>query len=200
MWLGSAHPRSQCVGGMLLVRWCHKHILNCINTVDTVDTQFKTCLFSSLWCDPGMEHLHWARPEPEEPVACRGGVPPTCDSNCRTAVSSGARLSLAVPRCPNRRGESPMSKWLAAAFHSCTAAQHLAAATGDGGACVPRHHGIPPEGETEAVVPNGDRPVVPSRRRDCHSAPPTPPHTLPVAGVSIGMWRGRQQNDSLTDG
>ena len=26
-WLGSIHPRSQCVGGMLLVQWCHKHVL-----------------------------------------------------------------------------------------------------------------------------------------------------------------------------
>ena len=22
VWLGSMHPRSQCVGGMLLVQWC----------------------------------------------------------------------------------------------------------------------------------------------------------------------------------
>ena len=25
----SIRPRSQCVGGMLLVQWCHKHVLNC---------------------------------------------------------------------------------------------------------------------------------------------------------------------------
>ena len=23
-------PRSQCVGGMLLVMWCYKHVLNCL--------------------------------------------------------------------------------------------------------------------------------------------------------------------------
>ena len=27
MWLGSIRPRSQCVGGMLPVQWCHKHVL-----------------------------------------------------------------------------------------------------------------------------------------------------------------------------
>ena len=36
----------------------------------------------------------------------------------------------------------------------------------------------------------------PSHWRDCHSdAPP-----LPLVGVSIGMERARQQNDSLADG
>ena len=30
MWLGSTHPRSQCVGGMLLVQRCYKHVLNCL--------------------------------------------------------------------------------------------------------------------------------------------------------------------------
>ena len=30
MWLGSIRPRSQCVGGLLLVQWCHKHVLNCL--------------------------------------------------------------------------------------------------------------------------------------------------------------------------
>ena len=30
MWLGSMRPRSQCVGGMLLVQWCHTHVLNCL--------------------------------------------------------------------------------------------------------------------------------------------------------------------------
>ena len=29
-WLGSIRPRSQCVGGMLLVQWCYKHVLNCL--------------------------------------------------------------------------------------------------------------------------------------------------------------------------
>ena len=28
VWLGSIRPRSQCVGGMLLVQWCYKHVLN----------------------------------------------------------------------------------------------------------------------------------------------------------------------------
>ena len=28
MWLGSTHPRSQCVGGMLLAQWCYKHVFN----------------------------------------------------------------------------------------------------------------------------------------------------------------------------
>ena len=32
---GSIHPRSQCVGGMLLVQWCHKHVLNCLNCAST---------------------------------------------------------------------------------------------------------------------------------------------------------------------
>ena len=36
-----------------------------------------------------------------------------------------------------------------------------------------------------------------SRRRDCQILLHLP---LPSAGVSIGMWRGRQQNDSLADG
>ena len=27
VWLGSIRPRSQCVGGMLLVQWCYKHVL-----------------------------------------------------------------------------------------------------------------------------------------------------------------------------
>ena len=27
MWLGSIRPRSQCVGGMLPVQWCYKHVL-----------------------------------------------------------------------------------------------------------------------------------------------------------------------------
>ena len=26
---GPRHPRSQCVGGMLLAQWCYKHVLNC---------------------------------------------------------------------------------------------------------------------------------------------------------------------------
>ena len=31
VWLGSTHPRSQCLGGMLLVQWCHKlDVLNCL--------------------------------------------------------------------------------------------------------------------------------------------------------------------------
>ena len=34
-----------------------------------------------------------------------------------------------------------------------------------------------------------------SRRRDCHSAPP-----LPLVGFSIGIERGRPQNDSLAAG
>ena len=32
VWLGSIHPRSQCAGGMLLVQWCYKHVLNCLIT------------------------------------------------------------------------------------------------------------------------------------------------------------------------
>ena len=40
-------------------------------------------------------------------------------------------------------------------------------------------------------------PAPASRRRDCHSAAP---HPLPLLGVSIGMERGCQQNDSLADG
>ena len=36
MWLGSIRPRSQCVGGMLPVQWCYKHVLelprNCTAT------------------------------------------------------------------------------------------------------------------------------------------------------------------------
>ena len=32
--LGSIHPRSQCVGGMLLVQWCIlKHVLNCLTSI-----------------------------------------------------------------------------------------------------------------------------------------------------------------------
>ena len=31
VWLGSIRPRSQCVGGMLLVQWCYKHVLNCLS-------------------------------------------------------------------------------------------------------------------------------------------------------------------------
>ena len=27
VWLGSIRPRSQCVGGMLPVQWCYKHVL-----------------------------------------------------------------------------------------------------------------------------------------------------------------------------
>ena len=27
VWLGSIRPRSQCVGGMLLVQWCYNHVL-----------------------------------------------------------------------------------------------------------------------------------------------------------------------------
>ena len=27
VWLGSIRPRSQCVGGMLLVQWCYQHVL-----------------------------------------------------------------------------------------------------------------------------------------------------------------------------
>ena len=27
VWLGSMRPRSQCVGGMLPVQWCYKHVL-----------------------------------------------------------------------------------------------------------------------------------------------------------------------------
>ena len=34
MWLGSIRPRSQCVGGMLLVQWCHKHVLNCLSDTE----------------------------------------------------------------------------------------------------------------------------------------------------------------------
>ena len=30
MWLGSIHPRGQCAGGMLLVQWCCRHVLNCL--------------------------------------------------------------------------------------------------------------------------------------------------------------------------
>ena len=30
VWLGSTHPQSQGVGGMLLVQWCYKHVLNCL--------------------------------------------------------------------------------------------------------------------------------------------------------------------------
>ena len=29
VWPGSIHPRSQCVGGVLLVQWCYKHVLDC---------------------------------------------------------------------------------------------------------------------------------------------------------------------------
>ena len=38
VWLGSIRPRSQCVGGMLLVQWCHKHVLNCHSAVRLVET------------------------------------------------------------------------------------------------------------------------------------------------------------------
>ena len=33
VWLGSMRPRSQCVGGMLLVQWCHKNVLNCLENL-----------------------------------------------------------------------------------------------------------------------------------------------------------------------
>ena len=36
-----------------------------------------------------------------------------------------------------------------------------------------------------------------SRRRDSHSAAPPPTHTLPLAGVSMWMWRGRQRNGTV---
>ena len=37
MWLESIGPRSQCVGGMLLVQWCYKHILNCLTCEVKID-------------------------------------------------------------------------------------------------------------------------------------------------------------------
>ena len=30
VWLRSIRPRSQCMGGMLLIQWCYKHVLNCL--------------------------------------------------------------------------------------------------------------------------------------------------------------------------
>ena len=53
----------------------------------------------------------------------------------------------------------------------------------------------PPELLAEPT-PDHRRPPTPtsgffSRQRDCQSVPPP----LPLVGVSIGMWRGRQQND-----
>ena len=38
MWLGSIHSRRQCVGGMFLVQWCYKHVLNCLNKEYRADT------------------------------------------------------------------------------------------------------------------------------------------------------------------
>ena len=53
----------------------------------------------------------------------------------------------------------------------------------------------PPPPLAAQAPPRGARPT-PSRRRECHFAAPP----LPSAGVSIGMEREGQQNDSIADG
>ena len=67
MWLGSTRPRSQCVGGMLLVQWCYKHVLNCINALELARGQWarrRPVVVGHLPPNPNPKNL------PKQPASC----------------------------------------------------------------------------------------------------------------------------------
>ena len=64
MWLGSIHPRSQCAGGMLLVLWCHKHVLNCLKCNGLGTAALGTGFAAEVEKSPGPENKGTAL-EPE---------------------------------------------------------------------------------------------------------------------------------------
>ena len=87
VWLGSIRPRSQCVGGMLPVQWCYKHVLE-------LSQQFTSRRRSRSTCAPRPSSAGWScSPTAARPARSR-----------RTAASAtGGRGSEAGEEPPGAR-------------------------------------------------------------------------------------------------
>ena len=104
VWLGSTHPRSQCVGGMLLVQWCYRHVLNCLMTAQTSEAfGLLTSSARHHSCDDkqGLLSLHHAAEhDPSHSPTVRGNACTLAHTLSLTLAVGAAHSSVAFVQLP----------------------------------------------------------------------------------------------------
>ena len=132
VWLGSIRPRSQCVGGMLPVQWCYKHVLELSQQFTSRRRSRSTCLRASpffSWLElqpdhgtsyPQLAHCgicHWGRgvkagEGPRGPGSRDLGVFSSHESRCLDWSSGGSHHAREESRGDGSQPESRLYKFM----------------------------------------------------------------------------------------